>query len=106
MQEVTTTKDEAVRFRQDIHDRIRRKTREAIEAVLEEELTAALGSGSYERNEDRHGYRNGAQVRTITAAGGSHDFIASPDGGSIDEIPPAHYSRTRSVAGTIWTLEN
>ena len=106
MQEVTTTKDEAVRFRQDIHDRIRRKTREAIEAVLEEELTAALGSEAYERSDDRRGYRNGVQVRTITAADGSRE-VQIPRGRLIDdagttsefrsEILPRYARRTKEV---------
>ena len=106
MQEVTTTKDEAVRFRQDIHDRIRRKTREAIETVLEEELTAALGSQAYERSDDRRGYRNGVQVRTITAADGSRE-VRIPRGRLIDdegaasefrsEILPRYARRTKEV---------
>jgi transposase-like protein len=106
VQEVTTTKDEAVRFRQDIHDKIRSKTREAIEAVLEEELTAALGSGAYERSDDRRGYRNGVQVRTMTTAGGSHE-VRIPRGRLIDdegttsefrsEILPRYARRTKEV---------
>lgn len=106
MQEVTTTKDEAVRFRRDIHDRIRSKTREAIEAVLEEELTAALGSEAYERSDDRRGYRNGVQVRTITAADGSRE-VRIPRGRLIDdegtasefrsEILPRYARRTKEV---------
>jgi transposase-like protein len=106
VQEVTTTKDEAVRFRQDIHDRIRRKTREAIEAVLEEELTTALGSEAYERTDDRRGHRNGTQVRTITAAGGSRE-VRIPRGRLIDdegttsefrsEILPRYARRTKEV---------
>jgi transposase-like protein len=106
VQEVTTTKDEAIRFRQDIHDRIRCKTREAIEAVLEEELTAALGSEAYERSDDRRGYRNGVQVRTMTAASGSHE-VRIPRGRLIDdegttsefqsEILPRYARRTKEV---------
>jgi len=106
VQEVTTTKDEAVRFRQDIYDRIRCKTREAIEAVLEEELTAALGSGSYERSDDRRGYRNGVQVRTMTAAGGSRE-VRIPRGRLTDdegttsefrsELLPRYARRTKEV---------
>ena len=78
MQEVTITRDDAVRFLQDIHDKIRCRSREVIETVLEEELTAALGSDSYERNDDRRGYRNGAQVRTMMAAGGSREVRIPP----------------------------
>jgi transposase-like protein len=106
VQEVTTTKDEAVRFRQDIYDRIRCKTREAIEAVLEEELTAALGSGSYERNDDRRGYRNGVQVRTMTTAVGSRE-VRIPRGRLTDdegttsefrsELLPRYARRTKEV---------
>jgi len=106
VQDVTTTKDEAVRFRQDIHDKIRCRTREVIETVLEEELTAALGSDSYERNDDRRGYRNGAQVRTMTTAGGSRE-VRIPRGRLIDdegttsefrsEILPRYARRTKEV---------
>ena len=106
MQEVTTTKDDAVRFRQDIHDKIRCRTREVIETVLEEELTAALGSGSYERSDDRRGYRNGVQVRMMTAAGGSRE-VRIPRGRLIDnegttsefrsEILPRYARRTKEV---------
>jgi len=106
VQEVTTTKAEAFRFRQDIHERIRCKTREAIEAVLEEELTAALGSGSYERSDNRRGYRNGVQVRTMTAAGGSREIriprgrLTDDDGTTSEfrsEILPRYARRTKEV---------
>ncbi len=40
---------------------------EAIELVLDEELTEALGLGRYERGDARRGYRNGHQTRRINA---------------------------------------
>jgi transposase-like protein len=77
-----------------------------IETVLEEELTAALGSGSYERSDDRRGYRNGVQVRTMTAAGGSRE-VRIPRGRLINgegrtsefrsEILPRYARRTKEV---------
>lgn len=106
MQEATTTKEEAVRFRQDIYAKIRSKTREAIEAVLDEELTAALGSASYERTEGRSGYRNGIQVRTVTTGLGPRD-LRIPRGRLINEgsttsefrseILPRYARRTKEV---------
>ncbi len=44
---------------------------ETVEAVLEEELAEALGTGRYERSPVRRGYRNGAEARRITTAQGT-----------------------------------
>src|SRR5688500_20294420 len=38
----------------------------ALQAVLEEEMTAHLGAARYERAEVRTGYRNGHKPRTLT----------------------------------------
>ena len=44
-------------LRQSISNLLHRKVLEAVEFVLEEELTEALGTARYERSEERRGYR-------------------------------------------------
>lgn len=49
-----------------IEDGVRSRVRGFIEAILEEELTAALGRGRYQRAEDMsQGHRNGHRERQI-----------------------------------------
>ena len=43
------TPDEVAQFRQDIRSLLGRRIRDAVEIVLEEELSAVLGSSWYER---------------------------------------------------------
>jgi len=43
----------------------------AVQVILEEEMTAHLGAGRYERGEGRTGYRNGAKPRTLTTRVGT-----------------------------------
>jgi putative transposase len=43
----------------------------ALQAVLEEEMTAHLGAARYERGEGRSGYRNGHKPRTLTTRVGT-----------------------------------
>jgi transposase-like protein len=47
---------------------IRTRVREMIEAVVDEELQAALGVGRHERSEARGGYRHGVRERTVTTS--------------------------------------
>lgn len=47
---------------------IRTRVREIIEAVVQEELQAALGVGRHERNDARGGYRHGMRERTLTTS--------------------------------------
>ncbi len=68
MSEDTTGEAEVIRLRQSLETQMRRRILEAIEVVLEEELTEALGTGRYERGDGRRGYRNGHQTRRITTA--------------------------------------
>ncbi len=68
MSEATTGEAEVLRLRQSIETQMRRRILEAIELVLEEELTEALGTGRYERGDTRCGFRNGHQTRWITTA--------------------------------------
>jgi transposase-like protein len=66
MSKGTTVEAEVIRLRQSIETQMRRHILEAIEGVLEEELTEALGTGRYERGDARRGYRNGHQrARTV-----------------------------------------
>lgn len=64
MKEATT--GQALEFRLRIRDLLRQRLLEAVEVVLAEELSRALGSESYERTPGRRGYRNGVEVRQVT----------------------------------------
>jgi len=46
-----------------------------VQRVLDEELSAFLEAGSYERTEERKGYRNGYKPRTLVTRAGAQ----SPD---------------------------
>ena len=59
MPKITTPDAGLVAFRQDVHKLLRRRVLEAMEIVLEEELSEALGSTRYERIESRRGHRPG-----------------------------------------------
>ncbi len=104
MSEATTGEAEVLRLRQSIETQMRRRILEAIEFVLEEELTEALGLGRYERGDARRGYRNGHQTRRITTAVGAQTLdvprgrIVDPDGSSHEfrsEALPRYARRTR-----------
>lgn len=67
---------------------IRQRVRETIEAVLDEELTAALGAGRSDRvGGSRHGYRHGTRERLLTTSVGPTPLT----------VPRA---RVRTAAGT------
>ncbi len=85
---------------------LRRRVLEAVELVLEEELTEALGTARYERGAGRRGYRHGAQSRRITTALGAQELqvprgrVLAPDGSSQEfrsEVVPRYARRTREV---------
>jgi transposase-like protein len=85
---------------------MRRRILEAIELVLEEELTEALDTGRYERGEARRGYRNGHQTRRITTAVGTQTLdvprgrIVEPEGSGHEfrsQALPRYARRTREV---------
>ncbi len=106
MSKATTGEAEVLRLRQSIETQMRRRILEAIELVLEEELTAALGTGRYERGAARRGYRNGHQTRRITMAVGTQTLevprgrIVDADGSSLEfrsEALPRYARRTREV---------
>ncbi len=106
MSKATTGEAEVLRLRQSIETQMRRRILEAIELVLEEELTEALGTGRYERREARRGYRNGHQKRRITTAIGTQTLtvprgrIVGPNGSSSEfrsHALPRYARRTREV---------
>ena len=104
------TPDEVVQLRQDVRTLLGRRIRDAIEIVLEEELSAVLGSGWYERSEARRGYRNGSEERQVTTAMGSRTLriprgrVVQPDGSEGEfrsQILPRYARRTRDVDDAI-----
>jgi transposase-like protein len=106
MSKGTTGEADVVRLRQSIETQMRRRILEAIEHVLEEELTEALGTVRYEHGDARRGYRNGHQTRRVTTAVGAQTLavprgrIADPDGSSHEfrsEALPRYARRTREV---------
>ncbi len=106
MDKSTKQEAEAARFRQDIRSQLQSRVRDAIEIVLEEELAAALGCGSYERSSERRGYRHDKQRRTVTTRHGLEEFdiprgrIIEDEGGSREfrsEILPRYQRRTEEV---------
>ena len=57
MKEATTSAAEVLRLRQNIQALLRRRVLEAVEQVLEEELTEALGTERYAREASRCTWR-------------------------------------------------
>lgn len=106
MPETTTPDSGLVAFRQDVHKLLRRRVLEAMEIVLEEELSEALGSSRYERSESRRGYRNGSEKRTVTTSLGAEEIeiprgrLFKPDGAAAEfqsELLPRYARRTQAV---------
>lgn len=95
-----------VEFRREIQELIRLRVRDAIQVVLEEELTEALECGRYERSDGRRGYRNGAPVRQVTTAQGLMELrvprgrLVREDGSSEEfqsAVLPRYARRAREV---------
>ena len=70
----TISKESVSEYREFVQLRLRKRVLEAIEVVLEEEVDQALGCRSYERAEDRRGYRNGAETRRVTTSVGTREL--------------------------------
>src|SRR6476661_4194069 len=51
----------------------------AVQAILDEEMTAHLGAARYERGEGRTGYRNGSKPRTLTTRVGALELRVPQD---------------------------
>jgi len=101
------------RFGADTIEQVMR-VRDAIEAIVEEELEAALGARSSARvGEERHGYRHGTRSRTLTTSLGPAT-IAMPrarlevsDGTTREwqsRVMPRYQRRTTRVDETILGL--
>ncbi len=101
-----TREAEVIRLRQNIGELLRRRVLEALQTVLEEELSEVLGSGRYERSKARRGYRNGHETRRITTELGPQTLqvprgrIVEDDGSTSEfrsEVVPRYARRTRKV---------
>jgi transposase-like protein len=106
------SREKVVAFRQNIRELLERRVTAAVEVVLEEELSAALGSGWYERNPVRRGHRNGSARRRITTRGGTRELevprgrILGADGSSREfrsELLSRYARRTAEVDEAILT---
>ena len=90
-----------------LEDRLRLKTREWIEEMVNEELDAALGTGRHERSAERRGYRKGKRRRSITTSNGKHTidmprgeyFEPGPEGKKEwnSRVIPRYRRRTEAV---------
>jgi transposase-like protein len=106
MRKPTTIKTEVARFRRDIDRAMRERVRDAIEVILDEELTEALGCPRHDRTESRLGYRNGRIEREITMETGLQRVriprgrLDQDDGSSVEfrsQVLPRYARRTRRV---------
>jgi putative transposase len=101
-----TEAGEVAIFRRDIREVLQSRLNQAVEMLLEEELAGILGSGWYERSEQRRGYRNGHLRRKVTTAAGTRELrvprarIATGHGDTVEhrsEILPRYARRTRQI---------
>jgi putative transposase len=73
----------------------------ALQAVLEEEMTAHLGAARYERGEGRTGYRNGHKPRTLTTRVGTLELRVPQDrDGTFSTELFARYQRSEQALVT------
>jgi putative transposase len=80
-----------------LEDGVRRRVRAFIEAILEEELRAALGRGRYERSaEGARGQRNGHRERQIIGTFGA-ETVKIPRARMIDEDGQASEWRSKAL---------
>ena len=57
-----------------LSEALREEVQHVIEQVLEEEVTAAIGVGAYQRLQDRLGYRHGSKKRRLTTGLGTNEI--------------------------------
>ena len=73
----------------------------ALQAVLEEEMTAHLGAARYERGDERRGYRNGHKPRTLTTRVGPLELRVPQDrAGTFSTELFARYQRSEQALVT------
>jgi transposase-like protein len=65
-------------FEQMVHERLRQAVRVALISVLEEEVTAFIGAGPYERSEHRRDQRNGHYTRHLETTMGQIADLPGP----------------------------
>jgi transposase-like protein len=89
---------------------VRGRIRGFIEAMLEEELTAALGRGRYQRGSDSRGHRHGRRERELLGSFGPVSVsvprarLAQADGPTREwrsAVLPRHARMTRQVEALI-----
>ena len=102
----TISKESVSEYREFVQLRLRKRVLEAIEVVLEEEVDQALGCRSYERAEDRRGYRNGAETRRVTTSVGTRELrvprarVRDEETGETTEFRSASCAKTRPFDST------
>ena len=79
----------------------------ALQAVLEEEMTAPLGATRYERAEGRSGYRNGHKPRTLTTRVGTIELRVPQDrDGTFSTELFARYQRSeQALVATLMEMD-
>ena len=60
-------------------DFLRELVQRTVQQVLESEMTSFLGAGTYERNGERRGWRNGYKPRTLKTRVGTLDLMVPKD---------------------------
>lgn len=91
-----------------LEEELRRRTREWIVEMVNDELEIALGIGHYKRGEGRRGYRKGYRKRAFTTKNGVHEvlfprgeyFEADPETGKREwnsQLIPRYSRRTDEV---------
>lgn len=110
MRKVTTEEHEVVAFRRSVRRLLQSRILEALEVVLGEELTVALGAARHERTDERRGYRNGVEARRVTTVAGTRTVqvprgrVVQPDGATREfesELLPRYARRTREIDAAI-----
>ena len=75
MKKPTTITPELVNeYREFIELRLRKRVLETIELVMEEEVDQVLGCRAWECSEERHGYRNGTEIRRVSTSMGTREL--------------------------------
>jgi len=73
----------------------------AVQAILDEQMTAHLGAARYERGEERRGYRNGSKPRTLTTRVGTLELRVPQDrDGTFSTELFARYQRSEQALVT------
>jgi putative transposase len=101
-------REEGAEFGPDTIEQVmRERVRATIEAIVEEELEAALGAGRWERSGDaRRGYRHGVRARTLTTSLGPTPLtmprarLVQGEGQAVEwqsQVLPRYQRRTERV---------